>query len=109
MGIEEAQCADHLDEGGPRHFLLFDQEQLVLANVLGTEPVGRLAEVLGELGHGVQVNPDGSGRVVTDLEILQHPLSKWGHDETPFVVTSSQNLLALGIPPSQDQAKPPEA
>src|SRR5258708_614922 len=98
MGIEEAQCTDHLDEGRPRYFLLFDQEQLVLADVLGTEPVGRLAEMLGKLGDGMQVNPDRGGRVVTDLEIFQHPLSKWGHDETPFVVTSSQNPLGLGNP-----------
>jgi hypothetical protein len=29
-----------------------------------------------------------------DLEILQHPLSKWGHSKTPFAVTSSQNWHA---------------
>jgi len=55
MGIKESQYADHLNEGGPRYFLLLDQKQLVLANVLGTEPIRWLAEVLGELGYAVQI------------------------------------------------------
>jgi hypothetical protein len=50
--------------------------------VLGTELIGWFAEVLGKLPDGVQVKPD--------LEVLQHPLSKWGHNKTPFVVTTSQ-------------------
>jgi len=40
--------------------------------------------VPSELGDDMQVNPNGSGRVMTNLEILQHPLSKWGHDEISF-------------------------
>jgi hypothetical protein len=52
--------------------------------VLGAELIGRFAEVPSELGHGVQVNPNRSVRIVPDLEILQHPLSKWGHDESSF-------------------------
>jgi len=55
MGIKESQYADHLNEGGPRYFLLLDKKQLVLANVLGTEPIRWLAEVLGELGYAVQI------------------------------------------------------
>jgi hypothetical protein len=35
--------------------------------------------VPSELGDDMQVNPDSGGRVMTNLEILQHPLSKWGH------------------------------
>jgi hypothetical protein len=27
---------------------------------------------------------------MSDLEVLQHPLSKWGHSKTPFAVTTSQ-------------------
>ena len=49
VGIEEAQCADHQHVGGRRYLLFFDQEQLVAANVLGTELIGWLAEVLGKL------------------------------------------------------------
>jgi hypothetical protein len=32
----------------------------------------------------MQVNPDSGGRVMTNLEILQHPLSKWGHKKNSF-------------------------
>jgi hypothetical protein len=59
--------------------------------MLGAKLIGWFAEVLGELGDGVQVNPYGSGRVLANLQILQHPLSQWGHKKTPFVVTTSQN------------------
>ena len=48
-----------------------------------------------ELGHDMQVNPNSGGRVMTNLEILQHPLSKWGHKKTPFLVTTSQTTLDL--------------
>ena len=27
---------------------------------------------------------------MADLEIFQHPLAKWVHNKTPFVVTTSQ-------------------
>jgi hypothetical protein len=41
--------------------------------------------VPGKLGYRPQVNPNSYGRIPADLEILQHSLSKWGHDETPLV------------------------
>ena len=75
LGIEKPECAHRLDAGGQRYLLLFDQEQLIAANVLATELIGWFAEVTGKLGDDMQVNPGGGGRVVTDLEILQHPLS----------------------------------
>ena len=84
VGVEKAQSADHLNIGRKRNLFLFHQEQLVLANVFGAELVWRFAEVPGELVDAMQVNPDGSGRIVADLEIFQHPLSKWGHGEAPF-------------------------
>src|ERR1035437_7512638 len=100
MGIEEAQCADHQHVGGCRHFLFSGQEQLISANVLGTELIGWFPEVSRELSDGVQVEPDRGRRIVADLEGFQHPLSKWGHNKTPFVVTTSQ------IQPLWDRAFP---
>jgi len=84
VGIEEAQGADGLDIGWKRDLFLFHQEQLVLANVFSTEPIRRAAEVLREGFDAMQVNPDGGRRIVTDLEILQHPLSKCGHERSSF-------------------------
>jgi len=79
VGIQESQCADRLNIGGRRHVLLLHQEQLIAANVLGVELVGWPAEVPGKLGNRVQINPDRRRRELADLEILQHPLSQWGH------------------------------
>jgi len=43
---------------------------------------------------------------VADLEIFQHPLSKWGHNKTPFVVTTSQidpgGLVQIQLPAQID-------
>jgi hypothetical protein len=43
--------------------------------MLGAELIGTSPEVLGKLGDGVQVNADGRGRVLADLQILPHPLT----------------------------------
>jgi hypothetical protein len=78
MGIQEAQRADRLHIGRRRYFLL-RQKQLIAADVLGTESIGWFTKMPGELGYAVQIDSNGDGRVVTDLEVFQHPLSKWGH------------------------------
>jgi hypothetical protein len=78
-----------------RHSFLFDEEQLVTANVLSTKLIRWFTEMPSELGHDMQLNPDSGGRVMTNLEILQHPLSKCGHKKTPFLVTTSQTTLDL--------------
>jgi len=84
MGIEEAEGTDHLDERGKRDFLLVHQEQLIEANVVGIELIGWNAEVLSEHGDGVKVKSNGCLGVVADVEILQHSLSKCGHNESSF-------------------------
>ena len=61
VDIEKPQCADSLDVSGLRHSFLFDEEQLVAANVLSIELIGWFGEVLSELGDDMQVNPDGGG------------------------------------------------
>jgi len=45
---------------------------LILPDVLGTELVGRLVEILRELAHDADVSCCGTMRVITTLEFLQH-------------------------------------
>jgi hypothetical protein len=47
--------------------LLVEEMELIGADVLGAEAIGRGAEVLGELGHRAQIRVDGVGRVVANL------------------------------------------
>src|ERR1017187_7607422 len=58
---------------------------------LGIELIGWFGEVPSELGDDTQVNPNGGGRVITNLEILQHPLSKWGHKKNSFSCDHTTN------------------
>jgi hypothetical protein len=84
---------------------------LIEANVLGTELIGRFAEVLGEHGDGVQVKSNGCFGVMADLEILQHPLSKSGHNEGSFRFdhTTKNGLTegAIGKSTSRHVLQPP--
>jgi hypothetical protein len=48
---------------------------LIGSKFVGAELVGRLAEILGELGHHPQVIACGDGRIVATLEFLQHHLA----------------------------------
>src|SRR6266516_1926957 len=41
VGIEEPQRTYHLNAGGSRDLLLFDQEQLIAPNMLRTKLIGR--------------------------------------------------------------------
>ncbi len=59
VGIEKTQRRPSCNAGGLRCLFLLDQEQLVLANMLWTELIGRLAKMFCELRNRVQVNPDG--------------------------------------------------
>src|ERR1035437_656698 len=59
--------------------LLLKQVCLVLAQMIGSELVGWLMEVLGEVLHDSQVPFYGTLSIITTLEFLQHLLSKLGH------------------------------
>src|SRR5271168_2372634 len=75
VSVEETKSADHLHESRLRHLLFFDEEDLIPADMLSVELIGRHAEMPSKLGDGVQINPDGGWREVAELKILQHPLS----------------------------------
>jgi hypothetical protein len=58
-----------LAEGDQRAALF----QLVLPDSIGQEPELTDADQAGS--DGLQVDPNGGGRIVSDLEVFQHPLS----------------------------------
>jgi hypothetical protein len=49
--------------------------QVILPHVFFVELVRTLAEVSSEILHSVEVTLNGERRVITTLELLQHPLS----------------------------------
>src|SRR5260370_20297182 len=57
--IEESQCAHGLVEDRPGDLLLLDEEELVLPDVFGAEPIRRAPKMLAEPGHPTDVNLDG--------------------------------------------------
>jgi hypothetical protein len=59
-----------------------EQMNLILANMVWSELIGRPAEILDELLYRMYVGTNGVGRVVTALELIQHPLAKTGHRKT---------------------------
>src|ERR1700723_3640814 len=61
--------------------------------MLGTELIGWFAEGLGKRPDGVQVQPDRGRRIMPDLEVLQHPLSKWCHSKNSFRCDHITNRL----------------
>src|SRR6266849_3766962 len=65
--------------GAGIQLLLLKQVGLILAQVLWTEPVGRLMEMPGELLDDPDVGFYGTLSVITTLEFFQHHFAKSGH------------------------------
>src|SRR5262249_26772037 len=76
--VQEAQGADGLVETAPRDAAL-QQVQLVGADVVGTEPFGRTAEMPGEGSHLADVGVDRSLGVIAQAQVVDEALSKRGH------------------------------
>jgi hypothetical protein len=49
--------------------------ELIGADVLSVEAIGRGVEVLGKLGDTTQIRVNGVGRVVANLQIFEHALA----------------------------------
>src|SRR5215471_3731372 len=60
-------------------FALLHEVQLILADVIAVELVGRAVEVLGETPDRANVGNCGSLRVVATLEFVERHFSKLGH------------------------------
>src|SRR6266851_3900609 len=82
LDIEEAERRYMLLHGAGIQLLLLKQVGLILAQVLRTEPVGRLMEMAGEFLDDPDVGFYGTLSVITSLEFLQHHSAKMGHKDT---------------------------
>ena len=92
---EEAESGHVLLHRTRIELLVLKQVCLILAQMIGSELIGRLMEVLGEVLHDSQVPFYGTLGVITTLEFLQHLLSKLGHRD--LLVTHKIHL------PSRDR------
>src|SRR6266545_1789829 len=77
--VEEPQGADGLVEGVPGNAPVVEQVELVGPNLFGAEMLGRSIEVGGEANDGGEVDADGLGREVAELEVFEEALTQWGH------------------------------
>jgi hypothetical protein len=69
---------------------------LILANVIQTELIGRLAEKSGEPLDSADVSAYSCLREVTSLEFLQHDFAKMGHRDllvTHTILLASAHCL----------------
>src|ERR1043165_5361076 len=66
---------------------LLHEVQLILANMIAVELVGRAVKVLGETPDRADVGDCGSLRVIATFEFLERPFSKLGHRD--LLVTHS--------------------
>ena len=75
LGVEELQSHTANPKCGPSDLVVFDEVELILADVLGTELVRRLLAVPREIGHGAGVRADRLRRVVSQPQIVDHSLA----------------------------------
>jgi len=80
---EKLDAAQRNGAGSARPFFdVFDVEEVV-AQVFFGDLVGRFAAVLGEFTHGADVHLLRAFGIAAQLQILQHALSKLGHNIPP--------------------------
>jgi hypothetical protein len=72
--VEKLQSGAVDLHGAGCQFSLLDQVKKKLPHLLGTEPLRRLAEELGELLHRVPIPLDGEVRIVAELQLIEHSL-----------------------------------
>src|ERR1019366_2137336 len=92
---------------------LREQIGLVAAQMIRTELVRRLVEVLGEPLDETQITPRCAGRVVATLELFEHHFAKTSHSVLPPVThtlsrppTSSTATTAAAAAPAASFSPP---
>ena len=90
--VEKAQGTDGLHHECPRDMPLVDEIELILAHLLGAEPIRRGPEVLGKLGDTAERGLASFWGRVPQLEVIAHPLAQGGqrgtdglHGSTPSI------------------------
>src|SRR5450631_1235653 len=83
--VEEPQCGHVLLDASRTELELPEQISLVAAQIIRTELVRRLAEVLCEPLDEAQITPRRAGRVVATLELFEHHFAKTSHSVLPPV------------------------
>src|ERR1035438_2852224 len=103
---EEPQCPHGVFDASRTELELPEQGGLVAAQIIRTELVRRLAEVLCESFDETQITPRRAGRVVATLELFEHHFAKTSHSVFPPVTHtlsrpqnySSANTAATAAP-----------
>src|ERR1019366_9236562 len=102
----EPQCGHVVFDASRTELELPEQVGLVAAQIIRTELVRRLAEVLCEPFDETQITPRRAGRVVATLELFEHHFAKTSHSVLPPVTHtlsrpqnySSANTAATAAP-----------
>jgi len=103
---EEPQCGHVVLDRSRAELELREQIGLVAAQMIRTELVRRLVEVLGEPFDETQITPRRAGRVVATLKLFEHHFAKTSHSVLPPVTHtlprpqnySSANTAATAAP-----------
>src|ERR1035441_8228124 len=72
VGVKKSESANGLYIRRKGDTFLFDQVQLIFADLLRAEQFGRFAKVFGKLGDVANVGGYSGGCIVANLEIFQH-------------------------------------
>ena len=72
-------------------FTLLEKIDLILADLLDAESLGRAVEVSGETANRADLGACGSLGVITALEFLEHPFAKLGHRDLLVTHTLSSS------------------
>src|SRR5215469_5409278 len=92
LHIEESQRRNVVFHRSGAEFSLLEQIALVAANMIRTELVRRLAEVLREPLHEAHIVADRTCRIVAPLELFEQHFAKMGHSALPPVTHTLSRL-----------------
>ncbi len=90
---KEAECRHTVYDRADGELSFMQQMGLPLTDVIGAEPIGRLAEESRESLDSAEIAAYSLRREVTTLEFFQHHFAKTGHRDLLATRTLSQNTV----------------